>query len=205
MEEILMDGKTILLFVSVMAVGMFVLPSTLALYTGQHDFVNGSDVDCGKCHGDTSTVGTLGYEVANSSDGAHEGFPCIDCHGSTYAGVNLTGNDSTGYSSGAAHAAGIGINCIGCHSNINYLTAADSTKDGIVNVSQELELSGSAHKYMTLNTANNTGGINDKDLLCVACHTKVDVTIYNLSASTDTNIDIEGGGSDGSWMYSQVD
>ena len=45
-----MDGKTILLMISVVAVGMFVLPSTLALYTGSHDFLGPSEVECGKCH-----------------------------------------------------------------------------------------------------------------------------------------------------------
>ena len=42
MEELIMDGKIILLMISVVAVGMFVLPSTLALYSGSHDFVQGT-------------------------------------------------------------------------------------------------------------------------------------------------------------------
>ena len=188
-----MDGKIILLLTSVIAVGMIALPSTMALYTGQHQFVEGGDVDCTKCH----TTGKDLIAAELEAGEVHEDLGCGACHGS--AQVDLTGNVTVGTVEG--HAAGIGINCIGCHSG-DSPTA--TYRDGAVNVSSELELSTAAHKYLTFNTSAS-GDINDKDLVCVACHTEVHVDLVNTSLTPDTgNITIEGGG-DGLWMYDHED
>ena len=192
-----MDGKIILLLTSVIAVGMFVLPSTMALYTGQHDFVDGENVECGKCH--VASKDLIAQELENGS--VHEGMGCGGCHGGDAGLVDTRGNVTDGEVT--AHAAGIGINCIGCHGSANVTT----NRDGQVNVSYELELSTSAHKYLTFNTTGDaTGDINDKDLVCVACHTRVNVDLINVSLTPDTgvNITIEGGG-DGNWTYDHID
>ena len=204
MEDFFMDGKTILLFIAVIAVGMFVLPSTLALYTGQHEFVGANDVDCGKCHGSVAGDGSVGGELKNGT--AHETMDCGACHSNTWAGVDTTANTSYDYSTGGrAHAAGIGINCIGCHSNSTYVNSTmTATKDGAVNVSQELMAPAEAHTNMDINSSQ-TGGINDRDLVCVACHTNVNVDIYNMSVSTNNNITIDGGSGSSDWMYAQND
>ena len=186
-----MDGKIILLLASVVAVGMFVLPSTMALYTGSHDFVDGGNVSCGKCH--TAGKDLIAVELANGS--AHEGMDCGGCHGPDNSLV-----DVTGYGEFAAnvtgHAASVGINCIGCHSG----PSPSPTADGVVNVSAELELSGAAHRALTFNTSAS-GGIDDKDLVCVACHTMVNVDLVNVSLTPDSgNITIEGGG-DADWVW----
>ena len=222
MEDKIMDGKVILLFVSVIAVGMFVLPSTFALYGGQHTFVNGSQVDCAKCH---NTQNDMIYAGLNSTDegGArpHATFTCKDCHYDDTAGYNVTITGDEGSATlTTAHAAGVGINCIGCHSypsqgfgsGMGYNISTkdyNATSGWGVNVSRELMEEGAAHKFLTFNTTyGRTGGIDDKDLVCVACHTEVNVdlvntslTNYNMTPTTgDLNITIEGGG-DGDWMY----
>ena len=192
-----MDGKIILLLTSVVAVGMFVLPSTMALYTGSHDFVDGASVDCGKCH--VAGKDLIAVELANGS--AHEGMDCGGCHGPAGGLVDLEG-DITGTGEFAAnvtgHAAGVGINCIGCHSGSN----PSATTDGQVNVSAELELSTAAHRSLTFNsTGAATGGIDDKDLVCVACHTMVNVDLVDVSLTPDSgNITIEGG-ADADWVW----
>lgn len=195
MEESLMDGKLILLLMSVVSVGMFVLPSTLAMYTGQHTFIDGDNVDCAKCHGNID----LGDGTAHST------FACDDCHAEAYLGfdnslniTNYAGNESI-----RVHAAAITINCIGCHSDpeyfYNYTTFDNGTKDGIVNVSYELEGTGSAHRFLNLSLTNATGGFNDKDLVCVSCHTKVQVEVPSTEY-VNTTIYL-GNDGDGDWMY----
>ena len=192
-----MDGKIILLLTSVIAVGMFVLPSTMALYTGQHEFIEGGEVDCGKCH--VTGKDLIAKQLENGT--IHEDIGCGGCHGGDSGLVDLAGNMTNGTVTG--HAAGVGINCIGCHSGSNPVT---TYRDGQVNVSDELQLSTAAHKYLTFNTTGDaTGDMNDKDLVCVACHTEVNVDLINVSLTPDTgNITVEGGG-DGLWMYAHQD
>lgn len=197
-----MDGKTILLLMSVVAVGMFVLPSTLAMYTGQHDFVDGANVSCGKCH--ASDRDYIAAELANGTP--HSGMTCKSCHYGTSGGnvVDVVGNDTEVTT---AHAAGVAINCIGCHSypgsgGYNFTETKDWSGGVGVNVSKELALSGEAHKYLT-NTTTNTGGINDRDLVCVACHTRVNVNFTNThlnQPTADLNITLTRGDST-DWMY----
>ncbi|MDO9516959.1 MAG: hypothetical protein Q7J10_02810 [Methanosarcinaceae archaeon] len=45
----------VLIAVSLFAVVITAVPQTLSLYTGQHDFVNGTNVDCAKCHNNIHT------------------------------------------------------------------------------------------------------------------------------------------------------
>ena len=105
-----MDRKIVMLLIGIVAIGMFALPSTLAMYTGQHNFTNGSQVDCDKCHG---TGDSIGDELAAGS--AHNNFTCKQCHGF------LTTNPNTNGTMG--HAATANISCTGCHAEeANYLT-----------------------------------------------------------------------------------
>ena len=45
----------LLIAVSLFAVAITAVPQTLSLYSGSHDFVNGTNVDCAKCHSDVHT------------------------------------------------------------------------------------------------------------------------------------------------------
>lgn len=45
----------VLIAMSLFAIVVAALPQTLALYSGQHTFVNGTSVDCAKCHSDVHT------------------------------------------------------------------------------------------------------------------------------------------------------
>lgn len=193
-----MDGKTILLIMSVVAVGMFVLPSSLALYTGQHDFVGRDDVDCAKCH--AASQDRIAKELYNGT--VHNSLSCKDCHygdagtvGGRFA-VDVIGNWSE--KDVTAHAAGVTVNCIDCHS---YPDAYQPpTKDigatgGSVNVSYELSLSGEAHKYLSVNLSATNGGVRDRDAACIGCHTRL--TSYNFNG---TDLDL-GQASDTGTLY----
>ena len=207
-----MDGKIILLMISVVAVGMFVLPSSLALYTGSHDFYGGTDVDCGKCHS-----GAAGDQIAASimNGSAHTSLTCKDCHygssgtvGGRFA-VDVVGNSSD--DAVTAHAAGVSVNCIDCHSYPSGDGGAYdvATKDALsgpgVNVSYELSLSTAAHKMITVNTSADNGGLKDNDAVCIACHSRAVVSLAGSSLGTHNAstgiIYITNGTSVTDWMY----
>jgi hypothetical protein len=65
-----------LLAVAVVATGIFALPSTVSLFSGQHSWyelsAQGNNVPCEKCHAD------IGDEMA--STGAHANIKCEGCH-----------------------------------------------------------------------------------------------------------------------------
>ena len=204
-----MDGKIVLLMISVVAVGMFVLPSSLALYTGSHDFYGAEEVDCGKCHS-----GAAGDQIAaNIANGsAHAGMTCKSCHygvsgtvGGRFA-VDVVGN-ATDASDVTAHAAGVSVNCIDCHSYpLSYQAdTKDASGTDSVNVSAELALSTAAHKMLTVNTTGDNGGLADNDAVCIACHSRAVVSLAGSSlgthnASTGT-IYITNGTAVTNWMY----
>lgn len=78
-----MDRKFGIALVALIGIGIFALPSTIALFTGQHSFYNidatGNQVPCVKCHGDVKAELGSNY-VAAASPGPHAGFKCEYCH-----------------------------------------------------------------------------------------------------------------------------
>ena len=210
-----MDGKSILLMIAVIAVGMFVLPSTLALYSGSHDFLGAEEVECERCH-----AGAAGDQIAATlaNGSAHALLTCKDCHygiGGTVGGrfavdvegnhtrvPNAVNNDVTG------HAAGITVNCVDCHSY--NTTGSLNTKDAdgttnYVNVSYELSQTTAAHRMLKVNTTGSNGGLQDEDAVCIACHSRVTVSIAGSSLGTHNasvgTIYITNGTTVTDWMY----
>lgn len=156
--------NTALLTIAVLAIGMYFLPSTVSVFSGQHTFNNGTEVSCRKCHSD------IFDEIYNSPTGAPHlsfGQNCIACHrtgrvimlpafGGTLGpkGVNITKN--TPY---VAHAA-VTLECVFCH-------------DLIV---QEINSSTEAHKVF-YNSANQTALLKGGNEACTGCHTHIAVNI----------------------------
>ena len=172
-----MDGKIVLLMIAVVAVGMFALPSTLALYSGQHTFLNGSEVSCDKCHGAASDVawnGGVAGEIANDTNTTHKTLDCGDCH------------DGAGYTQGTDfHAAtALGAGCIACHaSGIGNVTLG-------TNVTAELQAGGEVHDQMTTDDGA-------QDYACIACHTEASVmgSVVNLTnnyGGTNITLNVTG-------------
>lgn len=55
-------NKKILLYLGLMALGLYVMPNTVALFAGQHAFYSGMGVSCAKCHSDIlSQIEASGY------------------------------------------------------------------------------------------------------------------------------------------------
>ncbi len=79
-----MNSKFTLALVALVGVGVFALPSTMALFAGQHSFYNidatGNQVPCVKCHGDVKAELSSGYSATTGTPGPHANFKCEYCH-----------------------------------------------------------------------------------------------------------------------------
>src|SRR5574341_643948 len=79
-----MDKKFSLALIALVGVGVFALPSTMALFAGQHSFYNidatGNQVPCTKCHGDVKAELNSGYSGPAGTKGPHSDFKCEYCH-----------------------------------------------------------------------------------------------------------------------------
>lgn len=81
-----MNAKLTLVLIAVMGVGLFALPQTVALFSGQHTFVNidptGNQIECTKCHGDVQAELDSGASSGTlpNTPGPHAGLACSNCH-----------------------------------------------------------------------------------------------------------------------------
>ncbi|NOR47717.1 MAG: hypothetical protein GQ533_06695, partial [Methanosarcinaceae archaeon] len=195
----MMNGKIILLLITVAAVGMFAVPSTLALYTGSHQFVNGANVNCEKCH--TSSMDDIKAELESGS--AHNTLGCKACHGGGNSAANLEPDTADG------HAASMNVDCIGCHFSLSAgggHTADCSTMNchadfskPVEDVLYQLNLATAAHHELTFNASADNQDIDDRDQACIACHTNVPVNITDASLSTTSGTIWIKGNSENLW------
>ena len=117
--------KIVLMAVAVVAIGIFALPSTVSLFSGQHSWYDLSEsvggtsgvnnVPCEKCHAD------IADEMISGDNGVHEDLTCAMCHRTPFTGYTYArGHYSIG--SGEypptpgeeAHAASA-VECMDCH------------------------------------------------------------------------------------------
>ena len=163
-----MDRKIVMLLIGIVAIGMFALPSTLAMYSGQHDFIAGSNVNCSKCHGAGDQIGG---ELAG---GPHASFACADCHGFGIATNPNTDDGSMG------HAATVEVTCAGCHAESAAYNTDSLDPDAVAVVT---ELANGAHDVYYANTT-------DTDDACLGCHTSIAVSGNIGSGGTEGPLDL---------------
>ncbi|MCW3133905.1 MAG: hypothetical protein N2V78_06225 [Methanophagales archaeon] len=108
----------VLLAIAIVAIGIFALPSTVSLFSGQHTWYDLSaapnDVPCEKCHGE------IADEMGSGDNGAHRNLTCAMCHRAPFTrygyargheGPPYPGPPSPGEE---AHAAST-VQCMDCH------------------------------------------------------------------------------------------
>jgi len=83
--ETIITARKTMVMIALIGVGLFALPQTTALLTGQHSFINidatGNQIDCVKCHGDVQVeLGTAGFSEVTNTSGPHANFECEYCH-----------------------------------------------------------------------------------------------------------------------------
>jgi hypothetical protein len=195
-------GYIPLLTITLVSVGMLILPNTVSLFAGQHYWYNISDdnnqVPCQKCHADVFE------ELNNSAFHMHWGtsdeadqYDCEACHRSnssiTYAQVS--GGTYASYTPGKeAHAASV-VACMLCHQN-NSASATPGVSQasyagyyaGGFNITDMSKTSPydysnetyhghyEAHNAFVAKALDDTT-LQDSNEACIACHTFVAVKI----------------------------
>ena len=179
--------KKILLGIAIMAIGIGVLPQTIAMFAGQHnwyDTTQPNQIPCEKCHGDISaelsqpgTTNTMHrimgcdqchVTAAPNSEGLTRGpsgqfhaaatAACIDCHNATL----LYGTFEHGPATGA-------LGCLTCHKNPQSFPGNFSAVS-ILTGPEEV------HKDFA-NQAINSKLLKGANEACISCHTHVRVNI----------------------------
>ena len=193
-------GKIALLLIAVVAIGIFALPSTVSLFSGQHSWYGlddpGSQVPCMKCHGDIQD------EMNHSLNGIHRTLdsPGCDCHRVSGTGVadgDVVGKSNPGTTSHAAET----IACMICHEN-DTRTGENYPFAGGFNTTVVYEGTGVPEDdQYNYSWGDNSGGelaahndfiresikdplMTDSNEACIACHTRIGVNITWRKSTT---------------------
>lgn len=175
-------NRLIIVMISIIAIGMFALPSTFSYSGAMHTFkqidpTSATTINafCLKCHtGDISTqLAASDNGLYNTGTKIHSTIGCQGCHQITRtAGGN-------GYNLGAAsteHAARLPT-CLDCH-------LATGTLMQIGDAGNEIRAASEAHK--------NFKSLSDNDIECIGCHTNATRTGMVTTSMTSTPITISG-------------
>ena len=177
-------NKNFMLMVAIIGIGIFVLPSTLSMFAGQHTWYDpDGGIPCEKCHfiEEQELVGSGGphdpdgYTKYNSSmtysvwtGETSTSSRCLGCHQS-----------ATEYNNNTQHAA-IAVLCTDCHSW----------------VISELQAEGAAHTsfYDAMNVTGDDS-LRKSNKACIGCHTMVGVnTTWVRAAYVAYNVSVDDTG-----------
>jgi nitrate/TMAO reductase-like tetraheme cytochrome c subunit len=169
-----MKNKMLLIGIAIVAVGLFALPQTYALFVGQHNWydtqTSENGVPCGKCHADVVAeinAGTGGVNLAHRGQTSDGG--CQACHmtaPATEPGVSQGPG-------GTFHAAAAPA-CLDCHSG---------TAGGGLSAVEVTNGADEVHKPF-VNQATTAGFLKSSNEACISCHTHVAVDIAWTKATT---------------------
>lgn len=214
-----MSRNILFLGLALIGLGLFIIPSTLSMFAGQHSWYDPSDrgLPCDKCHLMER------YEIMGTSGP----------HSTLYGGVskkiyNSTANynGTEGFIGGSAFWGEDDLNdrCYGCHqvgasfpitsplnlTNTTWADRNDTVHAAIVIycvdchswVDDAFNESLSSHNkfYYELNTTDS-GLVKGGNSACIGCHTSTGV---NVSWTRRTNITFTADKSDGSWSLSNM-
>lgn len=163
--------KTVLLTIALLAVGMYFLPATLSIFSGQHTFVNGSQVSCKECHEDVySEIKTpdMGEQLPHWSFGES----CTVCHrtGGMPGVIDFAmspGYKETNVSTNPNAHAAVTVECVFCHDLI--VNDGSGNPQGILG-SEEAHAS-------YYNASNQTSLLKGGNEACVGCHTHTRINV----------------------------
>ena len=213
----------LLLGFAILAIGIFVLPSTMSMFVGQHNWYSvrtdaQRDAVCQRCH-------LAEYQEFEANTGAHYTFAntedvgngCVMCHT-----VNITALDNWGINTtsiaGSIYLYNVTNASSGSLSAENYTSAwrnnsgahAAITVDCVDchwNASQQLLNDNEAHKVFYNSTILNSDPfnasasvddftINNPSAACIACHTHTSVNVTFIRA---TGMNITANHTSGTW------
>ena len=184
-------GKSVLVVIAVVAIGLFALPSSISLFSGQHTWYDlsgaGNDIPCEKCHAE------IGDEMMSSDNGVHENIKCEGCHRTDarvgYAGVGDWGSGPETYPGQGAHAAST-QECMICHGGGNFThynlkqdcsdchgTPFIAPHAGGLGLTEAPDTGDKAAHLPFVDDAIDEPLMEGANEACIACHTRVGVSI----------------------------
>ncbi len=200
-----MNSKIMLLSIAVLTVGLFAMPSTVSLISGQHAFIAYNDdnqtLSCVACHADVTVTGVHGNgtsytdQLTNYTSNFNEsrwlgtagyanweadkGASCRGCHvpGQVNTSLVIPLNSGGG---NLTNVTGVHIavraQCTNCHDQAAY---------GFNSSSNPVE----AHRPLQASAENLTAGssnltyISSNDRACIVCHTWAGISGANFGTS----------------------
>ena len=201
-----MNGRLILGVIVFLAVVAIVLPQTVSLFVGQHDWYDinpsGNQIPCQKCHADVfqelaNQKGNKTHIKWGNSTKADED-DCRACHQAideiSYAkgDGDLIRTNTTG--EWAAHAAST-VACMYCHDGYQGTGAPIAGGFGLSNLTDDTGRL-AAHKDFVASANSSSDILLDENEACVACHTHVAVKInftHYGAMEFDVNYDTSSG------------
>jgi hypothetical protein len=204
------------LIIAVMAIGIVVLPQTIAMFAGQHNWYDttqaGSQIPCEKCHADISNE----LSQPGTVNLMHKVMGCDQCH-------VTTAPNSEGFVQGPGgqfHAAAT-TSCIDCHGDtllygtfdhVSIVPLIQSGQLGCTtchkgaipgNFSATSIFNGpeEVHKAFA-NDAKNSSLLKDGNEACISCHThiKVDIIWKRATVMEFRATEQVTGGGDRTWI-----
>ena len=198
------SSSLILMGIAVVAVGLFALPSTVSLFSGQHTWyaIHGTnELPCKKCHAEvfdelqnSAFHKWNGYNWSENPEGSPDNSACYGCHRAnasiTYASVGDTVTDVIPGTK--AHAAST-VACMLCHQfnasqAVNQLNGYSMPGFAAGGFAQPANSpynytngtaypGGHAAHQKFIQMAINKSLMEDANEACIACHTHVPVKI----------------------------
>ncbi|MCW3133906.1 MAG: hypothetical protein N2V78_06230 [Methanophagales archaeon] len=210
------SNKVVLVAIAIVAIGLFALPSSVSLFSGQHTWYNlndkGNQLPCQKCHADIQD------EMVSADNGVHTSLagPGCNCHrvNDTRIKTGVANGDGAGNSKpGTKSHAAETIACMICHEQGNQPTYPFA---GGFNQSAIEASAGKTTPYH-YNHSDGSGGehaahnqfigqaiaddlMEDSNEACVSCHTRVGV---NITWTKNENLEFEASEDEtGTWTVS---
>ncbi len=206
------NSKIALLAVSMIAVGVLVLPQTVSLFAGQHYWYNISssenDIPCEKCHADVKEeldMSNFHKNFSDSGQGSADRKDCEACH-RINGSITYASDSGTVKPGEQAHAASI-VSCMLCHQHNASQAMDDGSYAGYyaggfnvtdMGVSSGFNYSNGTHSgHLAAHNAFVAKAINNETLkdsneACIACHTFMPVKInFSHRRSLEFKVDLE--------------
>ena len=197
--------KLVFLIMAIVFLGIVVLPYSASLFAGQHtwyELSEGYGSKCVKCHADIYEELSAGGHHKKIA-GVGEGEECLVCHRANESIIYA--NASQSQQGQQAHAAST-INCGYCHFN----SSTGAPVAGGFGLSDYYETppgndtgTNASHLSFVLGSKKGSLLLNESES-CVACHTKINVTIYFNVTTEATIVANNTYNSDSYWVIENI-
>lgn len=204
-------GRIMIMIIGTFAAGVYLLPSTLSLFAGQHLWYDvnpgGNDIPCTKCHADILDELSLGkYHIKQKGDpNAADWHDCSFCHRVNSSITYARGDGAGTWVGKEAHAASL-IQCMYCHAFSRY-GAPYAGGFGLTNYTYDSGIY-AAHREFVVES-NLSSIMLDENEACISCHTQIGLA-FNYTTVRVMGVEItetyspDGTGTSQNWDFTSA-